>query len=77
MTANLVLINASHRLVVEERSENTQSASARLLALAGGALRRVLRPEPRLDLETMPDHMKRDIGFLDGRGPRFGDGCVY
>lgn len=21
----------------------------------------------RLDLETMPDHLKRDLGFLDGR----------
>lgn len=24
----------------------------------------------RLDPRTLPDHLKRDMGFLDGRGPR-------
>ncbi|MBW9062789.1 hypothetical protein JNB71_05610 [Rhizobium herbae] len=32
---------------------------------------RVLRPGyPKLDLEVMSDHMKRDMGFMDGRAPR-------
>lgn len=24
---------------------------------------------PRLDVEELPDHLKRDLGFLDGREP--------
>jgi hypothetical protein len=27
------------------------------------------RRTARLDLETLPDHMKRDLGFLDGHAP--------
>ena len=23
---------------------------------------------PRLDVDALPDHLKRDLGFLDGRG---------
>ncbi|CZT35842.1 hypothetical protein [Rhizobium sp. 9140] len=26
---------------------------------------------PRLDLEGMPLHLQRDLGFLDGRDPRY------
>lgn len=26
---------------------------------------------PRLDLESMPPHLQRDLGFLDGRDPRY------
>lgn len=26
---------------------------------------------PRLDLEATPDRIKRDLGFLDGREPRY------
>ncbi|TCM58408.1 hypothetical protein C8J36_101309 [Rhizobium sp. PP-F2F-G48] len=26
---------------------------------------------PRLDLESMPEHLQRDLGFLDGRDPRY------
>jgi hypothetical protein len=30
-----------------------------------------LRPSyPKLDLEVMSDHMKRDLGFMDWRDPR-------
>lgn len=25
---------------------------------------------PRLDIDELPDHLKRDLGFLDGREPR-------
>ncbi len=26
---------------------------------------------PGLDLESMPPHLQRDLGFLDGRDPRY------
>lgn len=28
---------------------------------------------PSLDLETVPDRVKRDLGFLDGRDPYYED----
>ncbi|WP_183741852.1 MULTISPECIES: hypothetical protein [unclassified Rhizobium] len=28
---------------------------------------------PRLDIEVTPDRIKRDLGFLDGRDPRYED----
>ena len=27
------------------------------------------RPEVYLDVRELPDHLKRDLGFLDGRDP--------
>ena len=27
------------------------------------------RPEAYLDVRELPDHLKRDLGFLDGRDP--------
>jgi hypothetical protein len=30
-------------------------------------------PAAKLDLEAMPDRVKRDLGFLDGRDPRYED----
>jgi hypothetical protein len=27
----------------------------------------------KIDLDMMPDHVKRDIGLVDGRGPRYED----
>jgi hypothetical protein len=30
---------------------------------------------PRLDLDTAPDRVKRDLGFLDGRDPHYEDEC--
>ncbi|MET0746799.1 MAG: hypothetical protein ABWY49_01280 [Rhizobium sp.] len=31
------------------------------------------RKVKKLDLEVMPDRVKRDLGFLDGREPRYED----
>lgn len=28
---------------------------------------------PKLDMETVPDRVKRDLGFLDGREPHYED----
>lgn len=43
------------------RRENWMSLLIALFA-------RTSRAAPRLDMETLPDHLKRDLGFLDGRG---------
>jgi hypothetical protein len=40
---------------------------------ASAALMRGFRANAKLDLETMTDYMKRDMGFLDGRDPRYDD----
>ncbi|MEF0938566.1 hypothetical protein [Rhizobium sp. BR 362] len=56
-----------------EQMNTRPSAPARLLEtlaqiFAGGA-----EPSPHLDLDEMPDRLKRDLGFLDGREPRYED----
>jgi len=40
----------------------------------GGRLAQIWRM-PRLDLDTAPDRVKRDLGFLDGRDPYYEDEC--
>jgi hypothetical protein len=40
-----------------------------LMELFGGGA----EPSPRLDLDEMPERLKRDLGFLDGREPRYED----
>ena len=39
----------------------------RLFARLAGSVVRA----PRLDLDDMPDRVKRDLGFMDGRDPRY------
>lgn len=54
--------------------EEKQPMLARLLPWAAGVFRRHSRAHHgHLDFETMPDHMMRDLGFLDGRDPRYED----
>jgi hypothetical protein len=62
---------AGHMTVAE-----TRSVAARMLHVFTYALRQMERPDPRLDLDTMPDHMKRDLGFLDGQSPHFEDNLM-
>ena len=56
-----------------------QAAAARprvhlpLLEAAFALLARRRLPVGKLDLDTMPDRVKRDLGFLDGREPRYED----
>ncbi|ANM08619.1 MULTISPECIES: hypothetical protein [unclassified Rhizobium] len=47
-----------------------QSARSGLLRLVIGFLRNPRGSRPKLDLESTPDSLKRDLGFMDGRGPR-------
>lgn len=47
-------------------------AFERLAHLLRGLAVRLARPD-RLDLEGMPDRVKRDLGFMDGRDPYIED----
>ena len=46
---------------------------ARITARAVVGFRSLVARCPRLDFEIMPDRIKRDLGFLDGRDPRYED----
>ncbi|WHO73427.1 hypothetical protein [Rhizobium sp. BT03] len=47
-----------------------QSARSGLLRLVMGFLGNPRGSRSKLDLESTPDSWKRDLGFMDGRGPR-------
>ncbi|NTF42780.1 hypothetical protein A6U86_23255 [Rhizobium sp. AC27/96] len=49
------------------------SGFARVLESLAQVFSRHGEPSPHLDLEDMPDRVKRDLGFLDGREPRYED----
>ena len=55
--------------------QNTKPVNLSLSALVSGVADwvygKVFHPS-RLDLDAMPDRMKRDLGFLDGRDPPYG-----
>ncbi|WFU07840.1 hypothetical protein QA646_10960 [Rhizobium sp. CB3090] len=56
-----------------EQTNARPSALARVLETAAQIFIRGWEPSPRLDLDEMPDRLKRDLGFLDGREPRYED----
>ncbi|HEY0122382.1 MAG TPA: hypothetical protein VGC14_11585 [Rhizobium sp.] len=58
---------------VEQVNVVRPSVLAHALAVLSKAFAGRAEPAPRLDLEEMPDRLKRDLGFLDGRGPRYED----
>ncbi|MDI7860788.1 hypothetical protein MRS76_02370 [Rhizobiaceae bacterium n13] len=58
-------------LTIEQTYEPKRSRFVPLLTRIGDALLRVGRSPVRLDLECLPDHIKRDLGFLDGREPHY------
>jgi hypothetical protein len=58
-------------LAIEAR-EGAPSLFKRLLGLAR-AIRMEVRRYPLLDPDCLPDHIKRDLGFADGRRPRYED----
>lgn len=56
---------------IEQAEKRTATRpSLWLCDLARTVVRRIVRRE-RLDLEGMPDRVKRDLGFMDGREPRY------
>ena len=50
-----------------------QSARSGFLWLVIAFLRNPGRSRPKLDLESTPDSLKRDLGFMDGRDPYIED----
>lgn len=56
---------------IEERRSPAKEALITVLIrrLAGGIGSRM----PQLDMDVTPDRIKRDLGFLDGRDPRYED----
>jgi len=57
--------------VVEPMETARPSALARLLESLAQAFVKHAEPSPHLDLDEMPDRLKRDLGFLDGREPHY------
>ncbi|MBB3541029.1 MULTISPECIES: hypothetical protein [unclassified Rhizobium] len=58
-------------VVIEHKSHARVSETSNWLSGLGRRLLRRFSEWDRLDLEGMPDRVKRDLGFLDGREPRF------
>ncbi|MFS8044193.1 hypothetical protein [Rhizobium sp. BR 314] len=60
--------------VVEQVEVARPTALARVLEALSQVFARSGKQSPELDLDEVPDRVKRDIGFLDGREPRYEDG---
>lgn len=61
----------SHKMACRPAVQNP--AWMRLINTLSVPVLRAFRHSPPIDFETMPDHVKRDLGFLDGRDPRYDD----
>ncbi|AYG66936.1 MULTISPECIES: hypothetical protein [unclassified Rhizobium] len=59
--------------VVEQMEAARPTVLARLLESLTQVFARHAEPSPHLDLDEMPDRLKRDLGFIDGREPRYDD----
>ncbi|ANL70216.1 hypothetical protein AMC83_CH00173 [Rhizobium phaseoli] len=57
----------------ETFADARHSARFGLLQFAIGLFRAGSGSRPKLDVEATPDHLKRDLGFIDGRNPRHED----
>lgn len=58
---------------VEQMEVARPTGLARVLESLAQIFTRHAEPSPRLDLDEIPDRLKRDLGFLDGREPRYED----
>ncbi|MDL2400458.1 hypothetical protein [Rhizobium mayense] len=58
---------------VEQMNAARPSVLARMLETLAQVFTGRTEPSPRLHLDEMPDRFKRDLGFLDGREPRYED----
>ncbi|KAA0700580.1 hypothetical protein DTW90_02710 [Neorhizobium sp. P12A] len=59
--------------IVEQTSVEKIPAWMRLIELLSLPLSRGDGTPGKIDLDDMPDRVKRDMGFLDGREPRYED----
>ena len=60
--------------VAEQMETARPSVLARVLESLTQVFAKHVEPSPHLDLDEMPDRLKRDLGFLDGREPHCDDG---
>jgi hypothetical protein len=58
---------------IEQASAMKPRAHLPVLRALFAFLTRVRLPVGKLDLDAMPERVKRDLGFLDGREPRYED----
>jgi hypothetical protein len=56
---------------LEHAHRRTTSRASSWLSDLGRTLALRIARRERLDLEGMPDRVKRDLGFIDGRDPRY------
>ncbi len=59
--------------VMEQVEAARPTVLARLLESLAQVFVKHAEPSPHLDLDEMPDRLKRDLGFLDGREPHYDD----
>lgn len=59
--------------VVEQVEAAKPTVLARVLESLVQAFVKHAEPSPHLELDEMPDRLKRDLGFLDGREPHYDD----
>ncbi|NTJ67477.1 hypothetical protein G6M50_05830 [Agrobacterium rhizogenes] len=59
--------------VIEPVDAAKPTLLARLLESVTQVFLKHGEPSPNLDLDEMPDRLKRDLGFLDGREPHYDD----
>ncbi|MBW9115238.1 hypothetical protein JNB88_16470 [Rhizobium cauense] len=57
--------------VIERESQARAVETSSWLSSLGRRLLRRLSGSDRLELEGMPDRVQRDLGFKDGREPRY------
>ena len=65
----LITLESNHRFAIGAGLELEPSWHVRLLRSTIDAFQHFGRQHPQLDLDEVPDSMKRDLGFLDGRDP--------
>ena len=61
------------RYMIERAEAAKPTLVARLLESLAQVFLKHGEPSPHVDLDEMPDRLKRDLGFLDGREPRYDD----
>jgi hypothetical protein len=71
------IISSNHQGDVMDCQAIEENRSVAREALIATFVRRLLRGigsrMPKLDMDVTPDRIKRDLGFLDGRDPRYED----
>lgn len=68
---DLIRHNVTERPSAEAYMQEWLSQQVGHLRHAIGALQHMAGHSSQLDLDAMPDRVKRDLGFMDGREPRY------